>query len=134
MLSDFKKFIMRGNMIDLAVGVVIGTAFGNTINSLVKDIITPFIGAIAKVPDFSSLTFTINSSKFNYGTFLNNLISFLLVSIVIYFFVVLPMNKLISQFAKHDIPKEPDMKKCPECLSDIPIKAKRCKFCAVELP
>lgn len=131
MLSGFRQFIMRGNMVDLAVGVVIGSAFGNTINSLVKDILTPFIAAIVQTPDFSSLYFTLNSSKFTYGAFLNNLISFILVSLAIYFFVLVPMNKFVAQFKKGEVPPEPDMKKCPECISDIPRIAKRCKYCSV---
>jgi large conductance mechanosensitive channel len=96
-LGGFKKFILRGNVVDLAVGVVIGAAFGGLVESLVKDILTPFIGAIAKVPDFSGLFFTLNDSKFMYGSFINTVISFLLVSVAIYFFVVLPINKLVER-------------------------------------
>lgn len=128
MLNEFKKFILRGNVVDLAVGVVIGTSFGAVINSLVVDILTPFIGAIVKVPDFSGLLFTINSSTFMYGKFLNVMISFLLVAVAIFFFVIKPMNFLISKTRK-EIPEEIKTKKCPECLSEIPKEAKRCAYC-----
>ncbi len=101
-LSGFKQFILRGNVVDLAVGVVIGAAFGGLVESLVKDILTPFIGAIAKVPDFSRLYFTLNDSKFMYGSFVNHVISFLLVAGAIYFFVVLPINKLVARTKKQE--------------------------------
>ena len=128
MLKGFKQFILRGNVVDLAVGVVIGAAFNGVVNALVKDILTPFIGAIAKVPDFSNLQFSINGSAFLYGDFLNNLISFILVAAAIYFFVVTPINKLISR-SRHEKPADPTTKKCPECLSEIAIAAKRCAHC-----
>jgi len=101
-LGGFKKFVLRGNVVDLAVGVVIGAAFGGLVESLVKDILTPLISAIAKLPDFSSLFFTINGSKFMYGSFINNVISFLLVAVAIYFFVVLPINKLVARTKKQE--------------------------------
>lgn len=129
MLKEFKQFLLRGNVVDLAVGVVVGAAFGNVVNSLVKDILTPFISAIAKVPDFSYLVFTINGSKFMYGNFLNILISFLLISVTIFFFVVKPINLLVSK-SKKEAPLDPTTKKCSECLSEIPIQAKRCSHCA----
>jgi len=129
-LSGFKDFILRGNAVDLAVGVVIGASFGSVVNALVKDLLTPFIGAIAKVPDFSGLTFTINGSRFMYGDLINVLISFLLIAITIYFFVILPMYMLISRTAK---PKPVTTKKCPECLSDVPLEAKRCAHCTQEV-
>ncbi len=100
MLKGFRDFIMRGNVVDLAVGVVIGGAFGTVVTSLVKDILTPLIGAIAKVPDFSGLDFTVNGSHFMYGAFLNALIAFVLVAASIYFFVVIPMNKVLSRIKK----------------------------------
>lgn len=100
MLKGFRNFIMRGNVVDLAVGVVIGGAFGTVVASLVKDILTPLVGAIAKVPDFSGLAFTLNGSKFTYGAFLNALIAFLLVAAAIYFFVIVPMNKLLARVKK----------------------------------
>lgn len=126
-LEGFKNFILRGNAVDLAVGVVIGVSFGTVVSALVKDLLTPFIGAIAKVPDFSGLVFTINGSKFMYGELINVLISFFLVAVTIYFFVVLPMNMLMSRTSK---PKPTTTKKCPECLSEIPVGAKRCSYCA----
>ncbi len=129
MLKGFQTFIMRGNVVDLAVGVVIGSAFGAVVNSLVKDIITPIIGALIKTPDFSGLFFTINSSKFGYGTFLNTIISFLIVSAAIYFFIVLPLNALMARIKRGEVTPEPNTKKCSECLSDIPRAAKRCAHC-----
>lgn len=129
MLKGFKQFILRGNVVDLAVGVVIGASFGTVVNSLVKDILTPFIGAIIKTPDFSGLSFAINGSNFMYGNFINALIAFLIVAIAIYFFVVTPINTLISK-TKKEAPLDPTTKKCPECLSEIPLEAKKCAFCA----
>lgn len=132
MLQGFKQFILKGNVVDLAVGVVIGVAFGSVVTALVEDIITPIIGAIGGTPDFSGISFTINNSKFLIGDFLNALISFLIVSSVIYFFVVLPMNKLLAATRKEK-PVDPTTKKCPECLSVIPLDAKRCAFCTAPL-
>lgn len=128
MLKEFKQFLLRGNVVDLAVGVVVGASFGSVVTALVSDIMTPFIGAIAKVPDFSDLVFTINGSKFMYGHFINVIISFLLVSVSIFFFVVKPINLLISK-SKKDVPVDPTTKRCVECLSEIPIQAKRCSHC-----
>lgn len=128
MLKEFKQFLLRGNVVDLAVGVVIGAAFGTIVSSLVSDILTPLIAAIVKVPDFSGLVFTINSSKFMYGHFINALISFLLVASAIFFFVVKPMNMLIARSRK-EAPADPTTKKCKECLSEIPLEAKRCAHC-----
>jgi large conductance mechanosensitive channel len=128
MLTEFKQFLLRGNVVDLAVGVVIGAAFGMVVSSLVSDLITPFISAIAKVPDFSGLFFTLNGSKFMYGHFLNTVISFVLVASAIFFFVVKPMNLLVSRSRKGP-PADPTTKKCPECLSEVPIQAKRCMHC-----
>ncbi len=127
-IKEFKQFLLRGNVVDLAVGVVVGASFGTIVTALVKDILTPFIAAIAKVPDFSGLTFTINGSKFLYGDFLNAFISFFLVSAAIFFFVIKPMNLLIAR-SKRGQPVDPTTKKCPECLSEIPIPAKRCAHC-----
>ncbi len=129
MLKEFKQFLLRGNVVDLAVGVVIGAAFGSVVTALVSDLLTPFIAAIAKVPDFSGAFFEINSSKFMYGHFINALISFLLVATAIFFFVIKPMNFLISRSRK-EAPADPTTKKCKECLSEIPIDAKRCSHCA----
>lgn len=132
MLQGFKQFILKGNVVDLAVGVVVGVAFGNVVTALVKDIITPLIGAFGGQPNFSSIYFTINHSKFMIGDFLNTLISFLINASVIYFFVVLPINKLTS-LTKKGKPADPDTKKCPECLSLIPKDAKRCSFCTSKI-
>lgn len=126
MLNSFKKFILKGNAIDLAVGVVIGVSFGAVVTSLVKDIINPLIGVFGGQPDFS-ISFTIRNSKFLVGNFLNALVAFLINASVIYFFVVLPVNRLISLSKKESI--DPTTKKCPQCLSSIPHKAKRCAFC-----
>jgi large conductance mechanosensitive channel len=129
MLNEFKQFLLRGNVVDLAVGVVIGVAFGSVVTALVKDILTPLIAAIAKVPDFSGLYFTLHGSQFMYGDFINAVISFLLVASAIFFFVIKPMNLLIS-YSHKEPPADPTIKKCPECLSEIPIDAKRCAHCA----
>jgi large conductance mechanosensitive channel len=126
--AGFKKFILRGNVVDLAVGVVIGAAFASLVNALVKDLLTPLIGAIAKVPDFSGLTFTLNGSRFMYGELINSVVSFLLVATAVYFFVIMPMDKLMTRIKKKEH-SSPTTKKCPECLSEIPLEAKRCAHC-----
>jgi large conductance mechanosensitive channel len=128
MLNGFKQFILRGNVVDLAVGVVIGASFGTVVTALVKDLLTPLIGAIAKVPDFSTLSFTLNGSQFMYGDFVNVLVSFVLVAFAVYFFVVLPMNTLVARMRKEP-PADPTTKKCPECFSEVAIQAKRCAHC-----
>jgi large conductance mechanosensitive channel len=129
MLKGFRDFILRGNVVDLAVAVVIGAAFTAIVNSLVKDIITPLIAAIVGKPDFSYLILNVHGGKITYGNFLNALISFLLIAASVYFLFVLPVNKLLARFfpAKAEPPKT---KPCPECLSDIPIAARRCAHCA----
>jgi large conductance mechanosensitive channel len=129
-MKGFKQFLLRGNVVDLAVAVVIGAAFGAVVTAFVKDLLTPLIAAIVGKPDFSALTFTINGSKFLYGDFINAALSFLLVSGAVYFFVVLPINALIQRYRKAPAPADPTTKKCPECLSEIPIAASRCAFCA----
>lgn len=129
MLQGFKKFLLRGNVVDLAVAVVIGAAFGAVITSLVTNVFTPLIAAIAGKPDFSNLSLTINNSKILYGLFLNALISFLLVAVAVYFFLVAPMNAYTERKNRGVAPPDPTTKKCPECLSEIPIAAKRCAFC-----
>jgi len=129
MLKDFKQFLLRGNVVDLAVGVVIGAAFGTVVAALVSDLLTPLIAAIAKVPDFSGLAFTINGSKFMIGHFINAIISFVLVATAIFFFVVKPMNMLIAR-SRQQAPADPTTKKCKECLSEIPLEAIRCSHCA----
>jgi large conductance mechanosensitive channel len=128
MLKEFKQFLLRGNVVDLAVGVVVGAAFGTIVSALVTDILTPFIGVIAKVPDFGKLSFTIRESQFMYGHFLNALISFLLVAGTVFFFIVKPMNVLIAKSKKEDQAPS-STKKCTECVSDIPVSAKRCAHC-----
>ena len=134
MLKDFKTFVLRGNAVDLAVAVVIGAAFGSIVTALVKDLVTPIIGAIGGKPDFSSLAFTINGSRFLYGDFINAVISFLLIAVVIFFFVIQPLNKLQAIANKRKTPEDPTDRKCPECLSEIPKAARRCKFCTAKIP
>jgi len=129
MLSGFKKFILRGNVVDMAVGIVIGAAFAGVVGALTKDLLTPLIGALVKAPDFSKLKFTVNNSEFLYGEFVNAVISFLLVATAVYFFVVTPVNALVARMRKDPAPADPTTKKCPECLSEIPIDARRCSHC-----
>ncbi len=133
MLSEFRQFILRGNLVDLAIAVVIGTAFGALVASLVKDLITPLIAAIGGEPDFSALKFTINGSQFLYGEFLNALFAFLVVAAVIFFFVVKPVNALMERY-RTETPPEQETRDCPECLSQIPTAARRCAFCTAEQP
>jgi large conductance mechanosensitive channel len=132
MLKDFRKFILRGNVVDLAVAVVIGAAFGAIVTALVKDLVTPLIAAIGGQPDFSGLSFTIHGSKFMYGDFINAVISFLLIAAVIFFLVVQPLNKLMSHLKPSDDVEKPAERECPECLSAIPSAASRCKFCTAK--
>jgi len=128
-LQGFKKFLLRGNVIDLAVAVVIGAAFGAVITSLVTNIFTPLIAAIGGKPDFSNLSVTLNHSKVMYGSFLNAVISFLMIAAAVYFFLVAPMNAYTERRNRGVAPPDPTTKKCPECLSEIPIAASRCAFC-----
>jgi large conductance mechanosensitive channel len=132
MLKGFRQFVLRGSVVDLAVGVVIGAAFGAVVTALVKDLLTPFIAAIVGKPDFSALKFTINNSTFLYGDFINAVVSFVLIAAAVYFFVVTPINALVSR-ARKEPPADPATKKCPECLSEIPIDARRCAFCTSPL-
>ncbi len=129
MFKDFKKFILRGNVVDLAVAVVIGAAFGTVVTGMVKDLITPLIAAIGGQPDFSRLSFTINNSLFLYGDFLNAIVSFLILAAVIFFFVVTPINKLLAKAKPSEEVQSPAERACPECLSAIPAAASRCKYC-----
>jgi large conductance mechanosensitive channel len=134
MLTDFKKFILRGNVVDLAVAVVVGVAFTAMITAFVADIITPLIAAIFGKPDFSTLTFTLNHSKFKYGSFLNAVIAFVIVATVVFFAVVVPLTALMRRL--NLVPKdeaEPEKRPCPECLSEIPVEARRCAFCTAEV-
>ena len=133
MLDGFKKFILRGNVVDMAVGVVIGAAFGGVVGSLTKGLLTPFIGALVKLPDFSNLKYNVRGSEFLVGDFLNAVISFLLIAAAVYFFVVVPINWLVARMHKEQAPAAPSTKKCPECMSDIPIEAKRCAHCTQPL-
>jgi large conductance mechanosensitive channel len=128
MLKGFRDFLLRGNILDLAVAIVVGTAFTAVVTALVKDLITPLIAAIFGKPDFSSLSFTINDSRFLYGDFLNALIAFVLIAVVVYFLIVVPVNKLM-ELRKSAEPAGPETRECPECLSKIPVAARRCAFC-----
>lgn len=128
MLKGFRDFIMRGNVVDLAVAVIIGGAFNSIVQALVKDIITPFIGVFGGVPDFSGMKLSINKSEFLIGDFFNQIVSFLIIASVIYFAIIMPMNKIMERVNKGE-KIDPKTKSCPECLSIVPIKAKRCKFC-----
>lgn len=130
MLSGFKQFILRGNVVDMAVGVVVGAAFATVVSAFTKDLLTPLIAAIVGKPDFSAILFTVNGSVFAIGDFINALISFLLVAVAVYFFVVVPVNALVSRMRKAPAPADPTTKKCPECLSEIPIDARRCAHCS----
>jgi large conductance mechanosensitive channel len=129
MLSGFKQFILRGNVVDLAVGVVIGAAFGSVVTAFTKDLLTPLIAAIVGKPDFSNISFTINGSQFPVGDFINAAVSFFLVAAAVYFFVVTPLNALVARMRKAPAPADPTTKKCPECLSEIPLDARRCSHC-----
>ena len=128
MLKGFKTFLLRGNVVDLAVGVVMGAAFGAVVSSFVKDLLTPLIAATVGKPNFDYLVLEVNGAKITYGTFLNALISFILVAGAVYFFVVVPVNALVSR-ARKEPPADPTTKKCPECLSEIPIDARKCAHC-----
>jgi large conductance mechanosensitive channel len=129
MLKGFKEFLLRGNVVDLAVAVVIGGAFGAIVTALVKDLLTPLIAALVGKPDFSALIFTLNNSKFLYGDFLNAVVGFVLIAAAIYFFIVVPVNALNARMRKPAPPAAPATKECPECLSAIPIGARRCAHC-----
>ncbi len=128
-MKGFKAFLMRGNVVDLAVAVVIGAAFGAVVTALVKDLLTPLIAAAVGKVDFSAIQFTVNGSKFLVGDFVNALISFAFIAAAVYFFVVLPMNKLTALRRRGEAPPDPTTKTCPECLSTVPIAAKRCAYC-----
>lgn len=132
MLKEFREFILRGNLVDLAVAVVVGAAFGAVVAALVKDLITPLIAAIGGKPDFSQLTFTINDSKFLYGEFINALLAFLIVAAVIFFLVIKPVNLLMARRKVGPATGVPT-RSCPECMSEIPAPARRCAFCSAEV-
>ena len=130
-MKGFRTFLMRGNLIDLAVAVVIGTAFAAIVTAIVKDLITPLIAAIGGQPNFSSLSFTVNKSHFPYGSFFNALISFVIIAAVVYYLIVSPATRITDLTTRN---KEATQRDCPECLSSIPIKAKRCMYCTAEVP
>jgi large conductance mechanosensitive channel len=132
MAGGFKQFLLRGNVVDLAVGVVVGAAFGGVVTAFTKDLLTPLIAAVAGKPNFAAIQFTINNSRFLLGDFVNAVVSFLIVAAAVYYFVVLPVNALISR-ARKEPPADPTTKKCPECLSEVAIGAKRCAFCTSQL-
>ena len=133
MLKGFKQFVLRGNVLDLAVAVVIGAAFGEVVTALVKDVLTPVIAAVVGKPDFSAIGFTVNGSKFLVGDFINAVVAFLLVAAALYFFVVAPVNAIVARRRRGEAPPDPTTKKCVECLSEVPIAARRCAFCTSQL-
>lgn len=129
MFREFRDFLARGNVVDLAVAVVMGAAFGTLVTGLVKDFITPLVVAIVGRPDFQALTFTFRGSRFLYGDFINAVLSFLFIAAGVFFLIVKPMNALTALRARGRAPEDPSHRQCPECLSDIPVKARRCAFC-----
>jgi large conductance mechanosensitive channel len=133
MAKDFKAFLLRGNVVDLAVGIVIGTAFGAVVTALVRDLLTPIVAAIIGKPDFSSLAFTINHSTFAYGDFINALVAFVTIAAAVFFFVVKPVNALMSR-RKTGVDNDSETRPCSECLSEIPREARKCAFCASPQP
>jgi large conductance mechanosensitive channel len=131
-MKDFREFLLRGNLVDTAVGIVIGLAFAAVVTALVADLITPLIAAIGGQSDFSQLTFSINGSRFLYGAFLNALIAFVVIAAVIFFLVVKPVNALMKRY-KAEPPVDEAVRQCPYCLSEIPVAASRCAFCTQEV-
>lgn len=133
-MSGFQKFLLRGNVVDLAVAVVIGAAFGTVVQALVKDLITPIIAAFGGVPDFSAWFFTINGSKFLIGDFINALLGFLIIAAVVYYFVVVPVQKMMDRYKPEAAIAPVSTRECPYCLSKVPLSATKCAFCTSELP
>jgi len=133
MLKGFREFMLRGNVIDLAVAVIIGAAFGAVVTALVKDLLTPLIAAVAGTPDFSGIVITVNGSRLLIGDFLNALVSFILIGVAVYFFVVAPINALMSRIRRGEVAPDPTTRKCGECLSEVPMAARRCAFCTSPL-
>ena len=132
MLKEFRDFVLRGNVVDLAVAVVIGAAFSSVVNGVVEDLITPLIAAIGGEPDFARLSFTINGSIFRYGDLINRLLTFAIVAAVVFFAVVKPLNAVIARL-RPERPVDKPTRECPECLSDIPQAASRCAFCTAQV-
>ena len=132
-MKGFKQFILRGNVLDLAVAVVMGAAFGAVVTALVKDLLTPLVAAVVGSPDFSGIAVDVNGSKLLVGDFMNAVIAFLMLTTVVYFFVVLPVNSLMARLKRGEMPPDPTTKKCPDCLSEVPIGARRCAFCTSTL-
>ena len=132
MVREFKEFLLRGNVVDLAVAVVLGVAFGNVVTSFVDDLVMPILAAIGGEPDFSALDFEINEALFRYGAFITALVTFVLIAAVIFVFVVKPINHLMER-SRREPPPDPTIRKCPECLGDIPIAARRCRYCTAEV-
>jgi len=133
LIKEFKQFLLRGNVVDLAIAVVIGAAFGAVVTATVKDLITPLIAAVFGKQDFSALKFTVNSSTFHYGDFINALVTFITIAAVVFFLIIKPINSLIARSRKQP-PADPTTRKCPECLSEISIDAKRCAHCTSLVP
>ncbi len=132
MLKEFREFVLRGNLVDLAVAIVLGTAFGVVVTTFVSSLITPLIAAIGGQPDFAALDFEINGSRFTYGLFLNALLAFIIIAAVIFFFVVKPVNRLMES-RKSEAPTDEPTRVCPECRSAIPVLASRCRFCTTSV-
>jgi large conductance mechanosensitive channel len=132
-MKGFKQFLLRGNVVELAVAVVMGAAFTAVVTALVKDLLTPLIAAVIGAPDFSAIAVTVNGSKLMVGDFVNAVIAFLLMSVAVYFFVVLPVNAFTARMRRGEAPTDPTTKKCPECMSEVAIAAKRCAFCTSAL-
>jgi large conductance mechanosensitive channel len=132
-MNGFKQFMLRGNVLDLAVAVVMGAAFTAVVTAFVKDLLTPLIAAVAGAPDFSAIAVSVNGSRLLVGDFLNAVIAFLMVGVAVYFFVVLPVNRLTARMRRGEAPPDPTTKKCPECLSEVAIAARRCAFCTSPL-
>jgi large conductance mechanosensitive channel len=132
-MKGFKQFILRGNVLDLAVAVVMGAAFGAVVTALVKDLVTPLIAAIVGAPDFSAIVVTVNGSKLLVGDFVNAVVAFFLMALGVYFFIVLPVNRITARMNRGEAPPDPTTKKCPECLSEVAIAARRCAFCTSAL-
>jgi large conductance mechanosensitive channel len=133
MLDGFKKFILRGNVVDMSVGVVVGAAFGAVVTEMTKAFLTPLIALVVGKPDYSKLKFNLHGTVFPIGDFINACISFFLIAAAVYFFVVLPVNLLLARMHKAEKPADPTTKKCPECLSEIPLEARRCSHCTQPL-